>query len=926
MSLQSVFEELIDLSPEQRVERLRTLSLTDGERARLRSMLEVATTEQLPLLDMPVDEVIGQLRPDEAAFTRLVGRMVGPFRVLELIGEGGSAAVFRASRPAGSGEQLVALKVLRASMFSADGERRFRREQAILAQLTHPNVARLIEGGVDAAGNPYMAMELVDGEPITRAASRRKLGLTQRLEWFLSLCRTIDAAHQSLVVHCDLKPSNVLVDRDDVIKVLDFGIARLIDTTREDHPTRTIALTPEYAAPEQFQLGPPRVSVDVYALGIILGELLTGQRLGVAAGKPASIAVADSDAAQPPAGLPRREILARQLSGDLDAILTMATEEDPANRYRSAGALAEDVERYLTGRPVSARFPTRRYRLRKFVGRHRIAVATTALVTLALLTGLGVAWWQAIVAQRAAREAQAQTARANSMRDMVFDVFSEAEPNKPRQAETTVSEAAEHAIATLLTERSADPRARLELLTRLADTVGRQGHPDRAQELLERALIESRELLGQADNLTLDIGVRLAGYETQHGSYDAARQRIDKLLAQIPPEVTELRIRALRASSSTAWHMHDRERALADGNIAVALSKQLGDAEIERETLTSYGATLLGVGAVPEAVTVYEKLLALNTAKYGPTHEQVALAWSGLSRAYRRSGNLEKAEDASHHALDIDRIIYPNDHWITANHLNALTMILVQKRDYEGAAEASREGLRITVNTLGENHIDRLSPAYQLGYALMMMERYAEALPYLRDVFERRAKLQGLTQHETIMARATYAYDLGMSGEAKAGAAELEQAYEDAAKVPTPDFDLMAKTVEKRIRLALASGDAETASTLIEPFASAVAKTPAPENLAWIGKTDTLRGEVLLALNRPREAREALLRAGKALEAGTSTDLVEPLEQKLLLAKACAASNDLAAARVAASEARRKMGGVPNPPSRLTRLAEALPK
>ena len=277
-----------------------------------------------------------------------------------------------------------------------------------------------------------------------------------------------------------------------------------------------------------------------------------------------------------------------------------------------------------------------------------------------------------------------------------------------------------HAIATLLIDRSGDPRARLELLTRLADTVGRQGHPDRAQELLERALIESRELLGQADNLTLDIGVRVAGYETGRGSYDAARQRIDKLLAQIPPEVSELRIRVLRASASAAWHMHENERARGDGSLAVALSRKLGDAEVERETLTAYGATLLGVGAVAEAVTVYEKLLALNSAKYGPTHEQVALAWSGLSRAYRRSGNLEKAEDASHHALDIDRIIYPNDHWITANHLNALTMILVQKRDYEGAAEASREGLRITVNTLGENHIDRLSPVYQLGYALML--------------------------------------------------------------------------------------------------------------------------------------------------------------------------------------------------------------
>ena len=925
MSLQSVFEELIDLSPEQRAERLRALPLTEGERARLQSMFEVVT-ERLPLLDMPVDEVIGQFRPDEAAFTRLVGRMVGPFRVLELIGEGGSAAVFRASRPAGSGEQVVALKVLRASMFSADGERRFRREQAILAQLTHPNVARLIEGGVDASGNPYMAMELVDGEPITRAATSRNLGLRQRLEWFVSLCRAIDAAHLSLIVHCDLKPSNVLVDRDDVLKVLDFGIARLIDATREDHPTRTIALTPEYAAPEQFQLGPPRVAVDVYALGIILGELLTGQRLGVAARKSASAAVADVDAAEPPAGLPRREILARQLSGDLDAIMTMATEEDPANRYRSAGALAEDVERYLSGRPVAARFPTRRYRLRKFVGRHRVAVGTTMLVLLALLTGLGVAWWQAIVAQRAAREAQAQTARANSMRDMVFDVFSEAEPGKPRPAETTVSEAAEHAIATLLIDRSGDPRARLELLSRLADTVGRQGHPDRAQELLERALAESREMLGEADNLTLEIGVRVAGYETGHGSYDAARRRIDKLLAQIPPEVTELRIRVLRASASAAWHMHERERALADGSLAVALSRQLGDAEVERETLTAYGATLLGVGAVSEAVTVYEKLLALNTAKYGAMHEQVALAWSGLSRAYRRSGNLEKAEDASRHALDIDRAIYTNDHWITANHLNALTMILVQKRDYQGALDASREGVRITVNTLDENHIDRLSPVYQAGFALMMMERYAEALPYLRDVFERRAERLGLTQHDTIVARATYGYDLGMSGDAKAGATELDKAIDDASNESTPDFDVIAKMIEKRIRLALVAGELETATTWIEPFANAVAKTSSPDDRAWIGKADTLRGEVLLAQKRPQEAREALLRAGKALESGTSTDLLEPVEQRLLLAKACAASNDLPASRAAAIDARRRMENVPYPPSRLTRLAETLPK
>ena len=925
MSLQAVFEELVDLSPEQRAERLRALSLTDGERARLQSMLDVVT-ERLPLLDVPVDELIEKLRPDEAVFTRLVGSMVGPFRVLELIGEGGSAAVFRASRPAGSGEQLVALKVLRASMFSADGERRFRREQAILAQLTHPNVARLIEGGMDSLGNPYIAMELVQGEPITRAARMGELGLRERLDWFVCLCRAIDAAHLSLIVHCDLKPSNVLVDRDGVLKVLDFGIARLIDASREDHPTKTIALTPEYAAPEQFQLGPPRISVDVYALGIILGELLTGQRLGEAGKRLPSVAVLDPDAAEPPAGLPRREILARQLSGDLDAIITMATEHDVHSRYRSAGALAEDVERYLAGLPVSARFPTRRYRLRKFVGRHRAAVATTSLVLLALVTGLGVAWWQAIVAQRAAREAQAQTARANSMRDIVFDVLSEAEPGKPRPAETTVSEAAEHAISTLLADRSSEPRARLELLARLADTVGRQGHPDRAQDLLERALAESTQTLGPTDSLTFSIDERVAGYEIQRGFYDTARQRIDRLIEQVPPDASELRVRVLRDSASVGWHLHDRERALRDGRLAVALSQKHGDADVERDTLAYFGAALLGVNAVPEAANVYEKLLALNIAKYGATHEQVALAYSGLSRANRRSGNLEKAEDASRRALAIDRAIYPNDHWITANHLNALSMILIQKRDFDAAMQTTRESLRIASTTLDKEHIDRLAHAYQVGFVLTLMERYAEAIPYLRETLEGRTERLGADKYETALTRATYGFAIGMSGDVKTGGMELDRAIADLSKSPADDFDALAKVIERRIRLAITVGEVETAASLIEPLENAIAKIPANDDRAWIGKADTLRGEVLLAQKRPRDARDALLRAGIALQAGTSTDLVEPVEQRLLLASAYAASGDLGASRALAIEARKKLEQVPYPPSHLTKLAETLPR
>ena len=925
MSLQAVFEELVELPPEQRGERLRALSLTDHERQRLESMLEHAT-DRTKLLDLPIGNLIEHLRADDVMFARLAGGMVGPFRVLDLIGEGGSAAVFRASRPAGSGEQLVALKVLRASRFSADAERRFRREQAILAQLTHPNVARLIEGGVDSSGYPYIAMELVEGEPITRAAAARRLGVKERLEWMLCLCRAIEAAHLALIVHCDLKPSNILVDREGVIKVLDFGVARLIDASREDQPTRTIALTPEYAAPEQFQLGPPRISVDVYALGVVLGELLTGQMLGAAVGKPLSAAVLEADAPAPPDGLPRADMLARRVSGDLDAIFALATEADAANRYASAAALGDDIERYLTGRPVLARSPTRRYRVRKFVRRHRVAVATTSLVLLALVTGLGVAWWQAVVAQQAARDARAQAARANSMRNLVFDVFAEAEPGNPRAAEATVTEAAEHAISTLFDDRGADPQTRLELLARFADTVGRQGHPDRAQALLARALEDSGKSLGADDPLTRAIEERVASYEIQRGSYDAARARLDRLLAQVPPAASELRVKLLRSSASVAWHTHDRERALRDGKQAVEMSRRLDDAELERQSLTYYGAVLLGVNAVPEAVDVYNQLREINIAKFGPNHEQVALAYSGLARAYRRIGNLDKAEESSRRALAIDQAIYPNDHWITANHLNALTMVLVQKRDFDAALATARESRRIVDNTLDDSHIDRIHHSSQVGAILMLSEHYAEAAAQLRETLQRATERLGATHSQTTVTRSTYGYAAGMSGDIKTGVAELERALADASSAPAPDFDLVAKTIERRIRLALFANDAERAEQLLDSYAAAVAGIAGADTRTWVGKVDTLRGEVLLARARPQDAREALQRAGLALAKGAGGDAVVAADQRLLLASAYAAAHDPDSARTTANEGRALLEKLPSPPARLTKLAEKLPR
>jgi len=385
------FDELIQHAPEHRALELARLNLADPAQMRLHHML--TAEERMPeLLEATAAGASHRSGEDEALEQALVGTNIGTFRLLALIGQGGSSIVFRAERAVGDGSQVVALKLLRTGLYSADAQRRFRREQGILARLTHPNIASLIEGGVSETGIPYIAMELVEGVPITWAADARALGIEKRLVLFCTLCRAIQVAHAAFVVHRDLKPSNLLITRAGDLKLLDFGIAGLVD----DHDLATrmhsVVLTPEYAAPEQYRTGPLTTAVDIYALGVLLGELLTGQRLTTNARASSSVAAkGDGKNASMPKGLPPPKELVRRLRGDLDAILTLGLAVDPASRYRSADAFADDIERYLAGRPVLAHPPSRRYRAGKFVARHRVGFAVAALLSLALSGAWGIA-------------------------------------------------------------------------------------------------------------------------------------------------------------------------------------------------------------------------------------------------------------------------------------------------------------------------------------------------------------------------------------------------------------------------------------------------------------------------------------------------------------------------------------------------------
>lgn len=899
MSLREVFDQLCELAPEERTRRLREMTLPEGDRRRLEAMLAARTSD---VFDHSLTDVLQGLQPDAQVFANLVGRRVGPFTIEENIGEGGSAAVFRAVRPAGSGQQEVALKVLRASQLSDDAARRFQREQAILAQLSHPSIARFIESGADPDGLSYIAMELVRGAPITQATADRRMGLRERLELLCQLCRAIQTAHASLVVHCDLKPSNILLDHDGTPKILDFGIARLVDGGGAAEVTRTLALTPEYAAPEQFTLAPPRVAIDIYAIGVLLGELVTGQRPGGARALRPSAAA--SAAVSLPPGLPERAALVRALQGDIDAIVAKATAHDPAERYRTAEALGEDIERHLAGLPIEARRISSWSRLGKLLRRHRVAAMLTTLGFSAVCSAAVIALVQAEHARRAAAAAKEQAARADIVRNLAFRLFSEAEPAGGQAGEVTVSEAVEHAITDLSADRVTPPRIRLDLLMRLAVTLGRQGHPERAQTLLETLHKEADERFGAHDLLTLSLAERIAKYEIERGAYASARQRVEALLAEpVALATPELRLAVLQRSAILNSRQGDHERALRDGQQAVDLARRSGDDANTAEALTTLAAALFAAGHVDEAANAYEELLALFKQRYGPVHEKVSLAYSGLARAYRRAGKLAPSEAASRAALDVDRAVFPKTHWVIASHLNALEMTLLQQRRFDEALQAAQEAAAIYA-TLGKDHVDAAGSKYDVGFLLHALGRNDEALPYLRAAFEEHLAARGEAASDTLRARAMYGFVQGLAGATHQGAANLDSAISTNRRRERPDHELLAKAIEKRLRLAIASRDPDAVEPLLAPLSQSIAQLAPADRAWWSGRLPVLRAALLVQRAQWQAAWQALDAGAAEIEAcpdealKVEYDLYQALVARRLGEATARQSTDMALARL----------------------------
>ncbi len=911
-ALRDLFEETLALAPDARGAFLDARCGGDADlRAKILRMIAADADDDV-VLDRSVDAVARAIGETDATEGLPPGTRIGPFELIEVLGEGGSSTVFRAERTIDGVRQVVALKLLRRSLYSKDAQRQFRRERQALSQLRHPGIARLIEGGLSEAGLAYIALDLVDGTPITDYARDNRLDLRARLKLFLHVCRAVEAAHRALIVHRDLKPSNVFVTRDGEVKLLDFGIAKLLDADDETQ-TRMPAFTPAYAAPEQRAGAPVTTATDVFALGVLLGELVTGQRLNDGSGRTPSghITAAHTE----PGVLPATPaITRRQLRGDLDNVVLKAIAPEPERRYPSAGALADDIERLLDRRPVSAHPPSTWYRAQKFVSRHQGGVFVTTLLALGILAALGVALWQGNVARESAR-------RADAMRDFMVSAFSQAEPSTPRAGPPSITDVVEQAIVKARSDGAMHPAVRAELVANLGAVLSAQGKLENAREILQWNYDHAQKDFGDGAHETLDAAHELAVTLILAGDYANARILIDRALAHAASDAR--RDAALYLDSALlASKVHERQRALADVNEGLRLTRTLNDENALAEALSQYGNVQLSVGDVSAATRAWEELLALREKRYGPMHVDVAESHADLSRAYRRAGRLDDAERHIRAALAVDAAVLPAEHWRHSNHLNALMMVELQKRDYRAALATATESLRIDRIIYADgDHPDVANDLNSVGMLHALLEDWPAAVPPIKEALDRSVAKFGAESFDAAVTRSNYGVVLAHAGEVAAGEAELDHAIGTLEAASEPDLDEQAATWEKLARVRLDRGDAAGALTAIDRIDALLAKTN-PPGAYWDGRAGALRASALLMLGRATDARPVLDAASAELAQSKNPDAVLRVELPLLDANARLAAGERDDARERA--ARDALAALANPPQRLVALANRL--
>ena len=818
------------------------------------------------------------------------GARVGPYRVIHELGRGGMGIVYRAERADGEFVQVVALKLVRRSFDGDDTTVRFRRERQILAQLDHPSIARLLDGGLHADGRPYFAMELVEGEPITTYCDRRGLSIDERVRLLCRVCDAVQYAHGRLIVHRDLKPANISVTATGDLKLLDFGIAKLLtydDAVESTKLTRTglRPLTPAYAAPEQLRGEPVSTATDVYTLGVILFELLTARRpfrsassgfertsLEAEPPRPSEVVrlIQDSsdvvllrdhddapsiDEIAHARGLSPRALAAR-LAGDLDAIVLKALRAEPQRRYIGAGALAEDLGRFLQGRPVAARPEGRRYRASKFVRRHRVGIAVAVSLLLSLVGGLAATAWQA---RAKALEAQ----KAEAVKAFLISIFQGADPVQAAGRDITLRQVLDEGAVRVQRDLASQPAVQGELLTVLAGIYAELGVTERAGALTDQALGIHERLHGANSELAGTNLRQKASLAVARGDADTADRFAREALARhrraygnLHQEVAEdldvlliaARQRGRLADAVPAAEESLRIRRAIFGNEHRLIADSMNNlATLRREQ-----------GRYEEAAALYSETIDLRRRLLGDEHPHVALTVHNFSALQLFRGELQQAATSSQEALERFRRLYGEDHQLTLSARNNRATIDRALGRFDEAEAGLRSVLDSWARTQGADHPNALITLAGLGRVHRDRGDPARAEQILRDADERWHRRMGAAHPTGAAIRRQLGGALADRGRYDDAGRLLREALERMLAAHGTSHPEVAETLHELGQLARRRGDlAEAESRLGEALAM---------RRKLLGEQHVLTAESLAALGAVRLAGDDLSNAQPLLE------------------------------------------------------------
>ena len=847
--IKKIFSEAIDLAPEDRENYVR--KATEAQPEYYDEVMSLLKAHEQPgLLDNPFDSLKASFFEDnDENFRTFKNKKIGPYKINKELGRGGMGRVFFAERDDEQFTQKVALKLIPGGITSENQTLRFLSERQILANLNHPNIAKLFDGGITDYGLPWFAMEYIDGKPIDLYCDEKHLSIPERLELFRKVCDAVQYAHQKLVVHRDLKPSNILVKDNGTVKLLDFGIAKILNPDQQDASgvpltqTGLLPLTPAYASPEQVRGDTITTASDIYQLGVVLYELLSGCRPYEVTGRSPSeieqiicreeptrpstaitnISKNGNDREMTPerAGKMRQtkpRKLQKKLRGDLDTIILKALRKEPERRYESADKLRSDIDLYLSDRPVTAHPDSRLYRAGKYIQRHRLGVGAVVAIFISLVIGISAALWQNQKAETALERTEQALGRAEVLHGFLMDLFLPGTLDRPAGQMPTTEELLDLGAQQALDENFTSPSERLGMLVTIAEIYIRRGWANEAKPLIEAAVelgMGYREEWPQDLARALNLQARIASWEGAHEKSARLYERAESLLEGMD------QYRDLFSEIRTGRSYFEYYRG--NYNLVLELMEPLYEEIIEKKNpgphletrmMNLFAITYGFLGKLEKAVQYQNQVIENYRVLDGDDSRTYAVALTNSIDIKYNLGQFELAEKHAMEAISIYNKLYQEPTSVLSVTYGKLAAARFFEGRFDEALSLLETAGRHFASVRDKNYEEWMVPKVYQGLMLAQMGRWEEATEKLldsRSYFDQGHHTMYFTSPKAALAEA-----LCRAGKTEEGKSVLTNLHDNHQLSGVDSPPKRASIYEARARCAYITGNFDTAKNEVE--------------------------------------------------------------------------------------------------------------